>query len=42
MLGILTYKEYVPVPALRPPSLTAARYENEVSAKLKTLTLKSA
>ena len=39
MLGILTYREYVPVPALRPPSLTAARYENAVSAKLKTLTL---
>jgi hypothetical protein len=27
MLVILTYLKYVPVPALRPPSLTAARYE---------------
>jgi hypothetical protein len=26
VLGILTYLKYVPVPVLRPPSLTPARY----------------
>ena len=26
VLGILTYRKYVPVPALRPPSLATARY----------------
>lgn len=28
MLGILTYIKYAPVPALRPPSLTASRYKS--------------
>ena len=28
VVEILTYREYVPVSALRPPSLTAARYKS--------------
>jgi len=33
VLGILTYREYVAVPALRPPSLTIARYAFSITNK---------
>ncbi len=37
VLGILKYLKYVPVPALRPPSLTAARYKSSQALILTTL-----
>jgi len=30
VLGILTYRQYAPVPALRPPGLAAARYKSSL------------